>query len=236
MTLIQRLLAAALLCAPMPALAQEDASWLDRFNRAMFSINNDFEEAAAALIDAVPDYLRLPDAVQAGLLNIVQTTVNEPVSAVGHAITGRYDLAGRQMRRVATNLLAGYGGYVDRATEYGIDVPMIDIGVALCVRGVASGPYFVLPLIGPRTARDGAADMVASNAYIYLLTVPFVGAIPSIGTLIIIEVVSEFAALAMARGFDPPPPPGTAFEAARDAYIEHRTRLCEAARTRPGDG
>ena len=230
MTLFQRLLAVALLCAPMPALAQEEASWRDRFNRAMFSINTDIEETAAALIEAVPDYLTLPESVQAGLLNIVQTTVNEPVSAVGHAITGRYDLAGRQMRRVGINLLAGYGGYVDRASQYGIEVPMIDIGVALCVRGVDAGPYFVLPVIGPRTARDGAADMVASNAYIYLLTVPFVGAIPSIGTLIVIEVVSEFAALAMARGFDPPPPPGMSFEEARDAYLEHRTRLCEAAR------
>lgn len=236
MTLIRRMLAVALLCAPMPALAQDEPTWRDRFNRTMFAMNHDVEAAAAALIEAVPDYLRLPDSVQLGLLNMVQTTVNEPVSALGHAITGRYDLAGRQIRRVGVNLVAGYGGYVDRATEYGIHAPMIDIGTALCVRGVAPGPYFVLPLIGPRTTRDGAADLVASNGYIYLLTVPFVGAIPSLGTLIVIEVVSEVAAIAMARGFDPPPPPGMDFDSARDTYLEHRIRQCEAARVRSADG
>jgi ABC-type transporter lipoprotein component MlaA len=236
MTLFQRMLAVALLCAPMPALAQEDASWRDRFNRAVFGLNHDVEQAAAALLDAVPEYLRLPPSVQAGLLNVVQTTVNEPVSAMGHAITGRYDLAGRQMRRVGINLVAGYGGYVDRATEYGIAVPMIDIGLALCARGVAPGPFFVLPFIGPRTTRDGAADLVASNGYIYLLTVPVFGAIPSFGAFIVIEVVSEVAALAMARGFDAPPPPGMDFEEARDAYLERRIRQCEEARIRSAGG
>ena len=55
----------------------------------------------------MPDMLRLPIGVQTGLLNMLHNTVNEPLSAMGHAITGRYDLAGRQMQRVGINLVAG---------------------------------------------------------------------------------------------------------------------------------
>lgn len=234
MTAVRRcLLLALLLLAPLPALAQGEApSWRDRFNRTMFALNHDIEDAARAVADAVPDMLRLPDAVQTGLLNMLQNTVNEPLSAVGHAITGRYDLAGQQMQRVGINLIAGYGGLVDRATERGIQVPMMDIGLALCVRGVEAGPYLVLPVIGPRTARDGMADLVASNLVIYAMFVPFVGPLPSLGTFIIIEILDEFAAFAMARSFDPVQAPGGDFETVRDAYLEHRTRLCTEAQAR----
>ncbi len=227
-----RAMAVALLLAPMPAMAQEEGSWRDRFNRTVFALNHDIEEVALVVLDAVPDYLRLPPSVQTGLLNVLHNSVNEPLSALGHAITGRYDLAGRQMQRVGINLIAGYGGYVDRATERGIDVPLIDIGTALCVRGVDAGPFVVMPVMGPRTMRDGLADLTASNVVIYAMVIPFVGMVPSIGMLIVIEAVSDVAALAMARNFDPEQPTGTDFEAVRDAYLDHRTRLCTDAQAR----
>ncbi|MBR0649430.1 VacJ family lipoprotein [Roseomonas terrae] len=230
MRALRRALLLLLLTTPLPALADEASSWRERFNRTMFALNHDIEAAAQVAIDAVPEVLHLPEPVQAGLLNMLNTTVNEPISALGHAITGRYDLAGRQMRRVGINLVAGYGGYVDRATDYGVLVPMIDLGTALCVRGVEAGPFFVLPVIGPRTTRDGLADLGAANIAIYAMAVPFVGAVPSVTMFIVIEAISEVAALAMARNFDPVQPTGTEYEAVRDAYLDHRTRLCEAAR------
>lgn len=233
MTALLRAVAIAigLLLAPLPALAQDD-SLRERFNRAVFSLNHDIDEAAQAVVDAVPEVLRLPPSVQTGLLNMLHNTVNEPLSAMGHAITGRYDLAGQQIRRVGINLVAGYGGYVDRATERGIDVPLIDIGTALCVRGVSAGPFFVLPVMGPRTTRDGLADLTASNVIIFAMVIPFVGPVPSLGMLIVIEALSDVAALAMARNFDAAQPTGTDYDAVRDAYLEHRMRLCTEAQAR----
>jgi ABC-type transporter lipoprotein component MlaA len=232
MKALLRAMAVAMMIAPLPALAQEDGSWRDRFNRTVFALNHDIEDAAQVLIDAVPDYLRLPPSVQTGLLNILHNSVNEPLSAMGHAITGRYDLAGRQIQRVGINLVAGYGGYVDRATQRGIEVPLIDIGTALCVRGVDAGPFFVLPVMGPRTTRDGLADLTASNVVIFAMVMPFVGMVPSIGMLIAIEALSDVAALAMARNFDAAQPTGTDYDAVRDAYLEHRMRLCTEAQAR----
>ena len=122
---------------------------------------------------------------------------------------------------------------MDRATERGIEVPLIDIGTALCVRGVDAGPFFVVPVMGPahdarracrhdrvqrRDLRDGRAVRRRDA--------------PSIPVLIAVEVLSDVAALAMARNFDPGQPHGTDFDAVRDAYLEHRTRLCTEARAR----
>jgi ABC-type transporter lipoprotein component MlaA len=121
---------------------------------------------------------------------------------------------------------------VDRATQRGIEVPLIDIGTALCVRGVDAGPFFVLPVMGPRTTRDGLADLTASNVVIFAMVMPFVGMVPSIGMLIAIEALSDVAALAMARNFDAAQPTGTDYDAVRDAYLEHRMRLCTEAQAR----
>lgn len=232
MRVLRRILAIAVLLAPLPALAAGEAGWRDRFNRTVFTLNQDIEDAAQMALAAIPDAIRLPASVQAGLANLLHNTINEPLSAIGHAITGRYDLAGRQMHRVGINILHGYGGVVDRASEQGLRVPMIDIGLALCVRGVEAGPYVVVPVIGPRTTRDAAADLIVSNLVIYAMLVPFVGPLPSLGTFIVIEILDEFAALAMARNFDVVHAPGSDFDTVRDAYLEHRMRLCTEAMLR----
>jgi len=227
-----RALALAWILAPLPALATQEGSWRDRYNRTVFTLNQDISDATRTVLDAIPESLHLPAAVQTGLMNLLQNTINEPLSALGHAVTGRYDLAGQQMRRVGINIVRGYGGVVDRATELGLHVPMIDIGLALCVRGVEAGPYVVLPVIGPRTTRDAAADVIVSNLVIYAMLVPIVGPLPSIGTFIIIEILDEFAALSMARSFDGGHAMEGDFETVREAYLERRARLCTEAASR----
>ena len=233
MKALLRALALTWLLAPLPALAAtEDESWRDRYNRTVFSLNQDIAEVTQAVIEAIPESLHLPASVQSGLMNLLHNTINEPLSALGHAVTGRYDLAGQQMRRVGINILQGYGGVVDRATEQGVHVPMIDIGLALCVRGVEAGPYVVVPVIGPRTMRDAAADVIVSNLVIYAMLVPVVGPLPSLTTFIVIEILDEFAALSMARSFDGGHALEGDFDAVREAYLERRTRQCTEAASR----
>jgi phospholipid-binding lipoprotein MlaA len=49
------------------------------------------------------------------------------------------------------------GGILDVATEAGIDRHSEDFGQTLGRWGVPSGPYLVLPILGPSTVRDTAA-------------------------------------------------------------------------------
>ena len=59
--------------------------------------------------------------------------------------------------RVNVNTVFGLGGLLDIATEAGIERHREDFGQTLGRWGVPTGPYLVLPLLGPSTVRDTAA-------------------------------------------------------------------------------
>jgi phospholipid-binding lipoprotein MlaA len=65
--------------------------------------------------------------------------------------------------RLNVNTVFGLGGILDVATELGIDRHYEDFGQTLGRWGVPSGPYLVLPLLGPSTVRDASALIVDVN-------------------------------------------------------------------------
>jgi phospholipid-binding lipoprotein MlaA len=52
------------------------------------------------------------------------------------------------------------GGLADHATFFGIERQEEDFGQTLAVWGVGSGPFLMLPILGPSTLRDGAGQIV----------------------------------------------------------------------------
>ena len=66
--------------------------------------------------------------------------------------------------RVLTNTFFGLGGLLDPATEFGLVRRSEDFGQTLGRWGVATGPYLMLPLLGPSTVRDGSALLVDRQA------------------------------------------------------------------------
>lgn len=219
-------LLALLLLLPASGRAQ---GWLDGFNRAVFAANSAIAEGAAQLAAQWPETLRVPEAWREAGANLVVNTLNEPLTAISHGIAGHGDAALTALRRFGVNLTQGYGGLVDRATQLGITVPPLDIGLALCLRGVPEGPFVMLPIMGPRTLRDGVADLVVTNALIYAALTPLVGVTPSGWTVLAILVVDEVLTLILARQIDSGPPLEAGFEAMRAAYLESRARRCAEA-------
>lgn len=74
----------------------------------------------------------------------------------------------RNTMRFGMNTLFGLGGLLDIASEAGIESQQEDFGQTLAHWGVGSGPYLVLPLLGPSTLRDTSAlplDMKASGYF-----------------------------------------------------------------------
>ena len=59
--------------------------------------------------------------------------------------------------RVNVNTFFGVGGFLDVASEAGIERHREDFGQTLGRWGVGPGPYLVLPILGPSTVRDTAA-------------------------------------------------------------------------------
>lgn len=68
--------------------------------------------------------------------------------------------AGRTIGRFALNSTFGLAGLFDVATEMGIEPRDNDFGETLGRYGVRSGSYFVIPVLGPSTARDTTGELV----------------------------------------------------------------------------
>jgi phospholipid-binding lipoprotein MlaA len=62
--------------------------------------------------------------------------------------------------RLVLNSTIGIGGLFDPAAALGIERHSSDFGQTLALVGVGSGPYLVMPMFGPTTARDVSGTVV----------------------------------------------------------------------------
>ena len=62
--------------------------------------------------------------------------------------------------RFIINSTVGVFGFMDPATGAGLPVHREDFGQTLARWGVPSGPFLVIPIIGPSTLRDGTGTLV----------------------------------------------------------------------------
>ena len=64
------------------------------------------------------------------------------------------------LTRLAVNTTVGLAGFFDPAEKMGLEAHHTDFGQTLALYGVPSGPYVVLPVLGPTTVRDGSGYVV----------------------------------------------------------------------------
>lgn len=73
--------------------------------------------------------------------------------------------------RFTINTVLGAGGLLNPADEFGLPRQQNDFGLTLARYGVGEGPYLVLPLLGPTTARDAggfAVDRTVLSPTMYI--------------------------------------------------------------------
>ena len=68
--------------------------------------------------------------------------------------------AGVTASRFALNTLFGACGLLDIAELMGLGGHYSDFGQTLALYGVSTGPYLILPVLGPTTVRDGSGYLV----------------------------------------------------------------------------
>ena len=84
------------------------------------------------------------------------------MSFINALLQGKVKRAFRAVDRFAINSTYGFLGTTDRAAELGLERQEEDFGQTLAVWGVPSGPFIMLPLLGPSTLRDAAGFGVDS--------------------------------------------------------------------------
>lgn len=138
----------------MPAFA-EDGIEEDRFeawNRVIFSFNLKADryvlKPAAESYEAVT-----PAFFRTGISNFFGN-LGEPITLVNSALQAKPDKAVRSLTRFIFNTTFGLLGVFDVAGAMGVEAESEDLGQTLAYWGVGSGPYMVLPLLGPSNLRD----------------------------------------------------------------------------------
>ena len=122
------------------------------FNRQMFAFNNGVDQYALAPAATVyetvtPSFAR--DRVGDFLANL-----KSPVIFVNDVLQAEPGRASDTFFRFTLNTTIGLVGLWDAANYFGLKGHSEDFGQTLAVWGVDSGPYLVMPLLGPTNPRD----------------------------------------------------------------------------------
>jgi len=143
---------------PPPAAVADDAGdpW-ENTNRAIFGFNQAVDHAvlvpvANAYRAVIPNTFR--DMIHDFLQNL-----NSPIIFANDVLQGQGNLAGETFGRALLNTTLGFGGIIDVATKFGVPYHTNDFGITLATWGIDSGPYVMLPILGPSNPRDVVGEV-----------------------------------------------------------------------------
>jgi phospholipid-binding lipoprotein MlaA len=131
---------------------------LEPMNRYFFEVNRGLDElvlkpAAAAYNAAHPNPVQ--DSVRAFINNL-----RTPIVLANDLMQGEGDRAYITLSRFIVNTSIGLLGVFDVASEIGLEYHDEDFGQTMAVAGMGSGPYLMLPLLGPTNPRDLVGKVV----------------------------------------------------------------------------
>jgi phospholipid-binding lipoprotein MlaA len=134
----------------------------EKYNRSMFEFNDAVDRNA--LKPAATAYKTvLPSFVQTGVNNFFGNLADVWTGA-NNFMQGKGERGFSDLTRVVINSTFGLAGLIDIASDAGLQKHNEDFGQTLGYWGMPSGPYIMLPLLGPSTLRDTTAlpvDIVA---------------------------------------------------------------------------
>jgi phospholipid-binding lipoprotein MlaA len=129
------------------------------YNRPVYAFNDHFYEyllrpVAQTYKDLMAENFRI-------MIRNLYYTITFPIRLVSSLLQFKFEKSGRVISRVLINCTLGFLCMVDVANE-GFDIKPVDedFGQVLGFYGIPSGPYLVLPLLGPSSLRDGVGRAV----------------------------------------------------------------------------
>ena len=214
---IRALVALVLMMVGGPVLAKQSSEvdpW-EGFNRQVFEFNEFFDRNL--LLPVTRGYMAVtPQPVQTGVSNFFGN-LDDYVSLFSNLMQLKLRNAGQDTGRVVANTIFGLGGIFDVATPMGIPKQHEEFGQVLGYWGVPTGPYLVLPFLGPSNVRDGISwypnalmhpSSQANKDRVYW-------------SLVALWAIDKRASLTQAEGLVS----GDKYSFIRDAYLQRREFL-----------
>ncbi len=146
------LLAGCATTAPPPEERHPRDPW-EPYNRNMFKFNSAIDHALIRPL-AVGYGKITPAPARRGIRNFF-TNIRAPVVMTNLVLQGRPGDAGTQLKRFFINSTVGVAGLFDLASDADLESYDEDFGQTMAAWGWEDSRFFILPLLGPSTLRDG---------------------------------------------------------------------------------
>ena len=140
-------------CATIPeGQVRSKADPWEALNRNVYVFNTNLDDYVVRPLTKVYEFA-VPEIVRSRFSNVF-ANVGDVFTAVQQLLQGKPKTALDDLIRVFVNTTIGLGGIFDVATEAGLEKHKEDFGQTFGVWGIPSGPYVVLPILGPSSLRD----------------------------------------------------------------------------------
>ena len=120
-------------------------------SRAIFKFNMALDEII--LEPLAKGYNKLPSPVRTGSKNFT-SNIGTLLSIPNNILQGNFNQLGHSVGSFVVNSTVGILGFLNPAEKIGLKPHKEDVGQTLGSYGIGTGCYFVLPVLGPTTARD----------------------------------------------------------------------------------
>ena len=145
-------------CASIPVEQRHPGDPWERYNRGVFKFNDTLDRTLTKPI--ARGYQKItPDFIEARVSSFF-SNLGEITNSINNLLQGNLIKSGSDLSRFALNSTFGIVGLFDVASHAGLEKHNEDFGQTLGVWGVGSGPYFMLPFLGPSTVRDSGGLVV----------------------------------------------------------------------------
>ena len=135
------------------SIAEEDP--LKNINQKTHNLNQSLDSKVASPIARF--YKKItPDFLEKGITNFTHN-IEDLSIGINNILQGKFKAGFSDFSRFTINSSIGIIGFVDVASDIGLQKHDEDFGQTLAVWGVPDGPYLVLPGLGPSTMRDTLA-------------------------------------------------------------------------------
>ncbi|AYF86269.1 MULTISPECIES: VacJ family lipoprotein [unclassified Pseudomonas] len=196
---------------PIAANAAEEDPW-EGFNRVMFRFNDTLD--TYALKPVAKGYQTVtPQFLEDGIHNVFNN-VGDVGNLANDLFQAKFHNAGVDTSRLVFNTTFGLLGFFDVATTMGLQRNDEDFGQTLGYWGVSSGPYLVIPFLGPSTVRDAGGKVPDS----FLEPYPYIDHVPTRNVTRAVDVVDTRASLLSAEKLIT----GDKYIFIRNAYLQNR--------------
>lgn len=137
---------------------------LEPINRVVWDFNWEVLDAYILRPVTVGYVTVMPQFARTGLLNAAEN-LQEPANMLNNMFQGKVDDGLDSLARFLINSSIGLFGTIDVATKIGIEQKEEEFGETLGTMGVGTGPFLMLPALGPNDPRSFTGEVVDGTVY-----------------------------------------------------------------------